>query len=288
MPDAGVTGVSVAAPDSINGGGGNDVFQYNISFNATGAGTSTAITNIVASNAFIDALNGGAGTDTLRIALGTGNPLLANLTIDESAITDWTNLVSVETIAVTGGAITGAITVDLTGGKALTAGVRNVDLSGDTSATGTNVIRVPGSATQGSSITGSAGVDQITGGAGNDVITGGAGADVITLGTGLDTLVFNSLTGSDTVADYSVADDSITLSKAVFTGLGALGALSAAEFESGAGLTAAATAAGRIVYDTTTGALYYDADGSAAGGAVQIATLTGVPALAATEFTIGA
>jgi Ca2+-binding RTX toxin-like protein len=163
--------------------------------------------------------------------------------------------------------------------------VRNVDLSGDSDAAATNVINVAGSATQSLTLTGSGGVDQITGGAGNDVITGGAGSDTITLGTGLDTLAFNSLTGTDTVADYSVADDSITLSKAIFTALGAVGALSAAEFESGA-LTAAATAAGRIVYNTGTGALYYDVDGLGGTAAVQIATLIGNPTLVVGEFSI--
>jgi Ca2+-binding RTX toxin-like protein len=135
-------------------------------------------------------------------------------------------------------------------------------------------------------ITGTAFDDVITGGNGNDVITAGAGSDTITGGAGSDTFVFNSISGADTIVDYTVADDSIQLSKAIFTGLGDIGALSSDEFVSGAGLTAAADETDRIVYDTTSGNLYYDADGSGGDAAVQIATFTGTPDLLSSEFAI--
>lgn len=118
------------------------------------------------------------------------------------------------------------------------------------------------------------------------VVAGGAGSDYIKLGGSTDTVVFNSLTGSDTIVNYVLADDSIQLSKAVFTGLGVVGALTAAEFESGAGLVAAATAAGRIVHDTTTGDIYYDADGSGATAAVKIGTVGTAVDLVVGEFAI--
>jgi len=38
-----------------------------------------------------------------------------------------------------------------------------------------------------------------------------------------------------------------------------------------------------VIYNTTTGALYYDADGSGSGAAQQITVLAGHPALAATD-----
>jgi Ca2+-binding RTX toxin-like protein len=120
-------------------------------------------------------------------------------------------------------------------------------------------------------------------------ITGGAGADAITLRAGagsLDTVVLNVIATSDTIGGYVVADDSIQLSKAAMAGLGAVGALGAGEFETGAGLVAAATVAGRIVYNSTTGVVYYDADGSGAGAAVMIATITGTPTIAVGEFAI--
>ena len=41
-----------------------------------------------------------------------------------------------------------------------------------------------------------------------------------------------------------------------------------------------------IIYNKATGALIYDANGSAAGGAVQFATLINKPALQANDFVV--
>jgi len=136
-------------------------------------------------------------------------------------------------------------------------------------------------------ITGGTGADVIDAGAGADTITGGAGNDTITLGSGADTLVFNSLTGSDTIGDYTDTDDTIQLSKGAFAGLGSIGGLTAAEFYTNGGATAGADASDRIVYDTTTGNLYYDPDGNVTGGdVVLIGTFTGAPLLLLGEFQI--
>lgn len=135
-------------------------------------------------------------------------------------------------------------------------------------------------------LVGTSGADVLVGGGGADSLTGGPGADVITLGDGSDTLIFDSLTGSDTVMDYSVADDSVQLSKATFAALGAVGALLNAEFYSAVGAVAGADATDRIVYDSASGRLYYDADGSGAIGAVLIGTFIGSPTLTHSEFAI--
>lgn len=42
----------------------------------------------------------------------------------------------------------------------------------------------------------------------------------------------------------------------------------------------------RIVYDPTTGALFYDANGILAGGVTQIATLTTKPTLTYADFVV--
>ena len=73
-----------------------------------------------------------------------------------------------------------------------TAGIRTVDISAGSSATG-NVINVS-TFTHGTTLTGSAtGATAITGGSGNDTITGGALVDTLIGGDGNDTYVYASL-----------------------------------------------------------------------------------------------
>lgn len=98
-----------------------------------------------------------------------------------------------------------------------------------------------------------------------------------------DTLLFKNIATDTTIANYAVATNSIQLSKAVYTALGGVGALSADEFVAG---IAAATAEHRIIYDSATGKLSYDADGNGAGAAILIGAFTNTPALGVAEFTI--
>lgn len=128
-------------------------------------------------------------------------------------------------------------------------------------------------------LTGNLGINTITGAAGNDILNGGLGNDSLTGGTGQDSFLFNttlnSSTNKDTITDFVVVDDSIRLENAIFTKLTATGTLSADFFKSGVGT--AADANDFILYNTTTGALLYDADGSGGGTAVQFATLATTP-----------
>ena len=64
------------------------------------------------------------------------------------------------------------------------------------------------------------------------------------------------------------------------------GPLNAGMLRSGAGVTTAADANDYLIHNTTTGAVYYDADGSGAAAAVQILQLVGSPTLTATDFTV--
>ena len=69
----------------------------------------------------------------------------------------------------------------------------------------------------------------------------------------------------------------------MFTAAGGLGTLAAGAFHIGTG---AADAGDRIVYNSATGALIYDSNGKAAGGATQFAILSTSLALTNTNFRI--
>ncbi|EFG9152744.1 calcium-binding protein, partial [Escherichia coli] len=135
---------------------------------------------------------------------------------------------------------------------------------------------------------GVAGLDVLNGGVGDDLLDGGAKADTLTGGVGHDIFRFTTALGADnidTITDFNVADDTIQLDNAVMSALGAAGALGiAAFFKSSAGV--AHDASDRIIYDTDSGALWYDADGSGAGAAIQIAKLQVGLNLTANDFVI--
>ncbi len=123
---------------------------------------------------------------------------------------------------------------------------------------------------------GNAGANRLEGKGGNDILVGKGGAD---------SFVFASALGSgnvDHVADMASGTDKILLDDAVFTGLG-LGALNANAFRTGA---SAQDADDRIIYNSATGQLFFDADGNGGGAAVLFATLGGAPALAASDFQV--
>ncbi|MEF8756328.1 MAG: calcium-binding protein [Accumulibacter sp.] len=138
-------------------------------------------------------------------------------------------------------------------------------------------------------LVGSAYADTLGGDGGANLLSGGNGNDTLSGGLGADTFRFdmlpNAATNRDTISDFNVLDDTIELENAIFNSL-PNGPLAATSFRSGAGVTAAADADDFVIYDTNTGALYYDAAGNAGAGPVQIATLTGIQALTSADFFI--
>jgi len=87
----------------------------------------------------------------------------------------------------------------------------------------------------------------------------------------------------DVVTDFNHVQDTFLMDHAVFTKLGGNGPLKAGFFHLG---VAAADADDHIIYNKATGALIYDVNGSAAGGAVQFATLASKPTIAANDFVV--
>lgn len=145
-------------------------------------------------------------------------------------------------------------------------------------------------------LTGAGGSDSLTGGGGNDTLLGGTGRDRLTGGGGRDRMnggaqgdVFvwaDPSEGRDTIAGFNGSQDDLEFSAAGFGGGLLVGvALSATQFE--ANTTGFASAAAvRFVFNTTTGVLNYDRDGSGAAAAQTIATFTGGAAVTAADILV--
>ena len=165
--------------------------------------------------------------------------------------------------------------------------------------TGNNSVQTMTGNNGANSLSGLGGNDIISGLGGGDTINGGLGNDTLTGGLGNDFFVFNTalnaLTNKDTITDFNVVNDTIRLENSgvglfnTLTGaanIGPGGVLTAAAFAKGAGFVSAHDATDRIVYNTTTGDLYYDRDGIGGAAAIKFATLTTHPAITNLDFVI--
>ena len=109
---------------------------------------------------------------------------------------------------------------------------------------------------------GSSGNDSLVGGSGNDFLHGGLGKDTLIGNADADTFTFAHLgaANADRIVDFVQGADKIALARAAFAGVRA--AVNAQEFRLG---TAAVDGDDRILYDSATGRLYYDSDGTLNG-----------------------
>jgi serralysin len=132
------------------------------------------------------------------------------------------------------------------------------------------------------------GSDSIAGGVGGDHLSGGGDNDTLTGNAGADDFNFNwnlADSGVDTISDMQVGLDEIWIG----SWWGGLSGefLAANQFRSGAGVTTANSANQRVIYNTTTGDLYFDADGNGTGfAAVRFATLANHAAITSDDFHI--
>jgi Ca2+-binding RTX toxin-like protein len=136
-------------------------------------------------------------------------------------------------------------------------------------------------------VTGTAFNDALLGNAGANVLEGGPGNDILRGGGGADTFVYRQITkdGHDTIIDFSI-DDRFSISAAGFGGgLVAGTGLSPTAFVSASAPVAIGTSA-NFLYNTATGRLSFDVDGSGSNSAFTMATLAGAPSLDASQFSI--
>jgi Ca2+-binding RTX toxin-like protein len=120
-------------------------------------------------------------------------------------------------------------------------------------------------------LTGSAAINTLDGGVGNDTLTGGLGADRLTGGTGSDSFRFVTTgDGSDTITDFASGTDKIYIVAANFGLAAGAGADLVIDGTPSSGARA-------FVYNSTTGVLGFDSDGSGIAAATQLATLSDRP-----------
>ncbi len=129
---------------------------------------------------------------------------------------------------------------------------------------------------------GNDGNDNISGGLGDDTLIGGDDADTLTGGDGMDIFVFDSLDAADTVTDFASGADMLSFDDSTFTSFGGL-TFGAGNFVDG---TTALDADDFLLYDSSSGALYYDADGNGAGAAVVVVQMGAGTAVAYTDIVI--
>ena len=160
--------------------------------------------------------------------------------------------------------------------------------TGDFSGTGNAVANVLSGGIGNDSLWGKGGKDTLSGGAGGDILYGEDGSDTLTGGDGADYFVLSRATdtGMDLFTDFTVGVDKVAFIRENFPGLPAT--LTESDLLVGAGKTKSENGA-HLIYDTRTGALYYDADGNVASNAVKVAIVgkTTHPTLTLTDFLIG-
>ncbi|HEV2865807.1 MAG TPA: calcium-binding protein [Allosphingosinicella sp.] len=267
----------ISKPDIVFGYGGNDVLH--------GAGGDDHLIggaglDQLFGDSGADKLSGGDGSD--RLDGGEGADVMMGGSGGDLFIVDNAGDRVLE--APGGGFDTVRASVDYT----VPVGVERLIL------TGTAAIDARGNAGA-NAITGNSAANRINGFGGNDVLDGGGGddslygelgSDTLTGGAGADAFQFRTALGVDnvdTVTDFESGSDRIFLKSSVFAEAGPAGTLAASAFHEG---SAAAEADDRILYDSATGSLFYDPDGTGEAAAVLFATVGIGTAISASDFVV--
>jgi Ca2+-binding RTX toxin-like protein len=231
-------------------------------------GTGNALNNLLIGNNFNNTLVGGDGDDTLQGAGGIN-------TLDGGAGNDTYFVELNATDTIIEGVNAGIDTVFTTFSWTLGANLENLTLQKDSSAINGigNDLNNTITGNDGSNLLhGKQGNDTLLGGDSSDRLVGGADSDVLTGGDGADRFVrVYASTGIDTITDFQVGEDLLCFSARGFGGdLVKRSVLDESQFTLG---TAATNTSDRFIYDNTTGALFFDVDGTGASEQVQIANL---------------
>ncbi|HEV2746488.1 MAG TPA: cadherin domain-containing protein, partial [Allosphingosinicella sp.] len=229
--------------------------------------TGNEFVNVITGNAGVNVLNGKGAADTMTGLDGSDTYHVDNALdqVAEGATGDLDQVIA-------------SVSYVLTAGS-------QVEIMKTINSAATTAIHLTGNQFA-NQIAGNAGRNTLNGAGGIDTLNGGAGRDSLTGGTAADRFEFDVAPGTanaDVIEDFSVADDTIRLDRAIFTQITADGTLALAAFHTGA---AAHDATDRIIYNDVTGRIFYDADGNGGGAALLVATVD--PGLALTNLDFSA
>ncbi len=259
---------SLTASDSLVGGDLDDVLYG-------GGGDDTLVggdgNDTLSGGEGIDSMAGGDGGDTYIVTEGDVIIEIAGAGADtvHSDIT-WRMAANLEQLVLNGSAVKG--TGNSLDNLVMGSDVRNILVGNagndELSSAGGNDLLVGGSGDD--SLSGGAGNDHLRGGTGNDQLTGGAGRDHFSFDQSL-----SDVANVDTITDFTHLSDKLRLDDDIFSAFDSTvsSRLLATQLVKGDHITSAQDADDRIIYDTSTGALYYDADGVGGSAAVQFAVL---------------
>jgi cysteinyl-tRNA synthetase, unknown class len=134
--------------------------------------------------------------------------------------------------------------------------------------------------------------DTLLGGNGDDRLVGDRGDDRLTGGAGRDIFVYENFAprtlGRDEITDFEAGVDKFELRLNIFSQLSPGQTLKSEEFAIVNSRQAAASSSALVVYDSTSGNLFYNSNGSdrGFGDGANIANLSNRPNLTATDFIL--
>ncbi|CUV65016.1 putative Serralysin [Sulfurovum sp. enrichment culture clone C5] len=229
--------------------------------------TGSDYNDILKGSTLSNTINGLDGNDTIIAGTGKTNDIFdGGDGIDTISYEQATSLVTIDLSNISSQVTTGSGSDTITNFENLTGSKYNDTLNGDSNS---NII---------------------LGGAGNDTINGNGGNDTLDGGAGNDIFIFDqvlSIDNIDTILNFSSVYDTIKIDDSifdVFTNLGTI--LQSNLFSSIDGN--ALDGDDYILYNTTTGELSYDNDGSGSNAALVFATLgtTLHPTISYTDFVV--
>jgi Ca2+-binding RTX toxin-like protein len=278
-----------AGADSLSGGAGNDFLTGGTDSDTLLGGDGA---DILLGGEGSDSMNGGTGTDTLdggagadTLDGGAGADRLVGGTGDDRYTVGDAGDVVVELAG------QGTDTIISFVSYTMPDNVEVLRLAGaaNLNATGNDVANTLQGNDGNNLLLGLGGADSLSGGAGADTLVGGAGNDTLIGGAGEDAFRFDGLAeGPDRIVDFQVGVDSLLISAAGFGGGLTAGVdLTGAQFlVNTSGFSNAAPGTAQFVYNSASGALSFDVNGTADGGRTVVAFLTAGLALSASDLEI--